>query len=97
MLTKDVCVRIAREKCVQMFGEDFVNAHKSDFSSSRFFDMENSILEYTLLFSPVDTSKKENKISIKETPFDYYVSVIVNMKDRNVYVNPDTELTKLPA
>lgn len=98
MLTVDECVRIARNACINMFGEEFVNKHKEGFSSARCADPETGLFEYTLLYAPLDRDDMESsRFLIDNRPFDYYASVVVDMKTGEVIVDPDKSKTKLPG
>ena len=98
MLNNSQCIKLAREKCVAMFGMEFVNRHKEEFCSTRYLDSEKGIFEYSLLWSPLeDIVLNNNGLSIGHKPFDYYASVIVDMNSGLVYKDPDEEKTKLPT
>ena len=51
MLTREQSVTIAREKCIDLFGSDFVETHKEGFCSGKYFNDEEYTLEYSLMYS----------------------------------------------
>lgn len=91
------CVKIAQATCINMFGADFVSQHKPEFCSLRHEDKDRHLFDYTLLWAPFDDSKELKGLQIGGgRPFDYYASVIVNMMDGTVRIDPDPNKTKLP-
>ena len=68
MLSYEECRIIARNKCADMFGWDFVDEHKPEFCSQTYVDKENNLMEYTLLWSPFEDKAKneEARIVIEE-------------------------------
>lgn len=97
MYSVDECVSRARKACVEMFGQRFVEEHKKDFCSTRYEDKENHIVEYSLLYAPYREPNSGNNITIQETQFEYYASVVVDMTDGSVIKDPDSRKTRLPA
>ena len=98
MLTVNECVKIAQNACVNMFGKEFVDKHKDGFSSARCANSETGLFEYTLLYAPLDKDDMESRrLLIDNRPFDYYASVLVDMKTRDVSIDPDKSKTKLPS
>ncbi len=97
MLNIDKCIELARNTCINMFGQDFVKQHKADFSSLQYEDKDLHRFEYSLLYAPLEEVKENGMICIGGEPFDYYVSVIVDMVTGVVYPDSDPAKTKLPA
>ena len=98
MLTVTECVKIAQNTCINMFGKEFVDTHKYGFSSTRYLNSEKGLFEYSLLYAPLEKDNMENhRLVIDNRPFDYYASVLVDMKTGDVSIDPDKSKTKLPS
>lgn len=98
MLTVNECVIIAQRACIGMFGKEFVDAHKNGFSSTRYPNSDTGLFEYSLLYAPLKKDNLEShRLTIDNRPFDYYASVLVNMRTGNVSIDPDKSKTKLPS
>ena len=98
MLTVNKCVKIAQNACVRMFGKELVDKHKEGFSSARYPNPDTGLFEYSLLYAPLDKDNMENgRFLIDDRPFDYYASVLVDMRTGEVSVDPDESKTKLPS
>ena len=70
--------------------KEFVDQHEDGFSSVRYANPETRLFEYTLLHAPLDKDDMESsRLLINNKPFDYYASVLVDMKTGEVIVNPD--------
>ncbi len=96
MLNSEQCRAMAQEKCISMFGKNFVNQHKSEFCSTMYTDLDQGVFEYSLLWAPLEEPSAYEKpvLSMGNRPFDYYASVIVDMNKETV--NVDSDKTKLP-
>ena len=98
MLTYNECVKIAQSTCINMFGKKFVDTHKDGFSSTRYLNSEKGLFEYSLLYAPLEKDNMEShRLVIDNRPFDYYASVLVDMKTGAVSIDPDKSKTKLPS
>ena len=98
MLTENECVKIAQKACIDMFGKEFVNDHKDGFSSTRYQNPDTGQFEYSLLYAPLyKDNLDERRLRIDKRLFDYYASVLVDMRTGEVNIDPDDSKTKLPV
>lgn len=96
MLTVNRCAEIAQNACINLFGKQFIDAHREDFCSTRYFNNDTGLFEYSLLYAPIEEDTDDHSLVTGNSPFDYYASVLVNVQTGEVIINPDESKTKLP-